>query len=86
VSLNTGLIRKTGKIPVLLAGADHDTIMPGDANALELSAWQENCRCDVSQFVLTDTGHAFMAHRSLPNGPRTSTPGCAHTPSEEDHS
>ena len=57
--------RRTGDIPVLLAAADHDGIMPGDANALELSAWQEQCGCDVSQFVLTDTGHAFMGHWSL---------------------
>jgi pimeloyl-ACP methyl ester carboxylesterase len=63
--LNTALIRRTGDIPVLLAGSDHDAIMPGNANALELSAWQEDCRCDVSQFILADTGHAFMGHRSL---------------------
>jgi len=62
---NTGLIERTGKIPVLLAGADHDAVMPANANALELSGWQENCRCDVSQFTLESTGHAFMAHRSL---------------------
>ncbi|MCK9894201.1 hypothetical protein [Frankia sp. AgB32] len=59
------LIPRTGAVPVLLAGADHDAIMPGQANALELSAWREHCGCDVSQFVLTDTGHAFQAHRSL---------------------
>jgi pimeloyl-ACP methyl ester carboxylesterase len=63
---NPGLIRRTGGIPVLLAGADHDGIMPANANALELSAWQETCGCPVSQFVLEDTGHAFMGHRSLP--------------------
>ena len=45
--------------------ADHDAIMPADANALERSGWQENCRCDASQFVLKDTGHAFMGHQSL---------------------
>lgn len=62
---NTALIQRTGKVPVLLAGADHDGIMPGAANALELSAWQEHCHCDVAQFVLRNTGHAFMAHTSL---------------------
>jgi hypothetical protein len=40
--------------------------MPGRANELELSAWQETCpKCGVSQFILTDTGHAFMFHRSM---------------------
>lgn len=63
---NNALIRQTGAIPVLLAGGDHDVIMPGDANALELSAWKGACGCDVSQFVLTDTAHAFMAHDTLP--------------------
>jgi hypothetical protein len=58
-------MQQTGRVPVLLAGADHDDIMPGAANSLELSAWQEHCRCDVSQFVLGDTCHAFMAHTSL---------------------
>ena len=62
---NATLIPRTGKVPVLLAGADHDGVMPGAANALELSAWKEKCGCDVSQFVLRRTGHAFMGHRSL---------------------
>jgi hypothetical protein len=61
---NATLIPQT-RIPVLLAGTDNDGVMPGEANTLELAAWQELCDCDVSQFVLTDTGHAFMAHRSL---------------------
>jgi hypothetical protein len=63
--MNQTLIPHTRKIPVLLAGADHDGIMPGDANALELSGWQEHCGCDVSQFIVKATGHAFMAHTSL---------------------
>jgi hypothetical protein len=62
---NTGLIAKTDDIPVLLAGADHDSIMPSDANALELSAWRENCACDVEQFIVKDTGHDFRGHTSL---------------------
>jgi hypothetical protein len=62
---NTALVQRTGNIPVLLADADHDAVMPGNANALELSAWQENCHCRVSQFSLKDTGHAFMGHPSL---------------------
>jgi pimeloyl-ACP methyl ester carboxylesterase len=63
--VNNVLIRRTGDIPVLLAGADHDAIMPGEANALELAAWKSNCGCDVSQFIVNETGHAFMAHESL---------------------
>lgn len=63
--LNNILIPQTGRIPVLLADADHDGVMPGQANALEFSAWKEQCGCDVSQFILTNTAHAFMAHRSL---------------------
>lgn len=62
---NQVFIRATGRVPVLLAGADHDSMMPGNANALELSAWRSACGCDVSAFVLSNTGHAFMAHRSL---------------------
>ncbi|HEV7750846.1 MAG TPA: alpha/beta fold hydrolase [Baekduia sp.] len=62
---NPAYIARTGDIPVLLAGADHDAIMPANANALELSAWQETCRCHVSQFILEDTGHSFMGHKSL---------------------
>jgi pimeloyl-ACP methyl ester carboxylesterase len=63
---NDKLIPKTGRIPILLAGADHDAVMPGKANALELSAWQEHCpKCDVSQFILKTTGHAFMFHKSM---------------------
>ena len=62
---NNSIITQTGDIPVLLAGADHDGVMPGDANALELSGWQETCNCDVTQFIVKDTGHAFMAHKSL---------------------
>jgi pimeloyl-ACP methyl ester carboxylesterase len=54
---NNVVIKQTGNIPVLLADADHDHIMPGNANELELSAWQENCGCDVSQFILKNTGH-----------------------------
>ena len=59
------VIPQTGDIPVLLADTDHDGVMPGQANALEYSAWRDHCGCDVTQFVLRNTGHAFMAHRSV---------------------
>ncbi|MGN6722699.1 MAG: alpha/beta hydrolase [Marmoricola sp.] len=65
ILMNLLFIPATGATPVLLADSDHDTMMPGDANTLELSAWRQNCRCDVSQFVLTNTGHSFMSHRSV---------------------
>lgn len=64
---NPKLIAQTGTIPVLLAGTDHDAVMPGNANMLEYSAWRERCSCDVSHFILNNTGHAFMAHQSLPS-------------------
>jgi hypothetical protein len=50
---------------VLLAAADHDAIMPANANALELSAWQEHCACHASQLILKNTGHFFMGHTSM---------------------
>jgi len=65
ILMNLISIRATGATPVLLAGSDHDTMMPGNANALELSAWRQSCGCKVAQFVLSNTGHSFMAHRSL---------------------
>lgn len=40
--------------------------MPQNANQLEYSAWKEHCRCDVSQFILHNTEHAFTASTTLP--------------------
>lgn len=66
LNVNPGLIRQTKSIPVLLADTAHDPIMPENANQLELSGWKENCGCRVSQFILPNTGHFFMGHRTLP--------------------
>lgn len=64
---NIPLIKQIGPtIPVLLTSGDHDVIVPpANANA-ELAFYQANCGCDVSQLILPNTGHLFMAHRSLP--------------------
>ncbi len=80
---NATLIPRTGAIPVLLAQADHDGIMPADAAALELSAWQERCGCDVSQLILRDTGHAFMGTTRSRASPPQLSAGCAATTSAE---
>lgn len=64
---NIPLIKQIGPgIPVLLTSGDHDVIVPPASAKAELAFYQANCGCDVSQLILPDTGHLFMAHKSLP--------------------
>jgi pimeloyl-ACP methyl ester carboxylesterase len=64
---NIPLIKQIGPgIPVLLTSGDHDVIVPPANAKADLAFYQANCGCDVSQLILPDTGHLFMAHRSLP--------------------
>jgi pimeloyl-ACP methyl ester carboxylesterase len=64
---NTALIRRIGpSIPVLLTSGDHDVIVPPATANADLAFYQGNCGCDVSQLILPNTGHLFMAHKSLP--------------------
>jgi pimeloyl-ACP methyl ester carboxylesterase len=63
---NALLIRRIGpRIPVLLTSGDNDGIVPPANARADFRYYQGNCGCDVSQLILPDTGHLFMAHRSL---------------------
>jgi pimeloyl-ACP methyl ester carboxylesterase len=53
-------------IPVLLTSGDHDTTDPPSTAAQDYAYYKANCGCDVEQLLLPDTGHLFMAHKSLP--------------------
>ena len=64
---NLALIKQIGpSIPVLLSSGDHDVIVPPATAKADLAFYRANCGCHVSQLILPDTGHLFMAHRSLP--------------------
>jgi pimeloyl-ACP methyl ester carboxylesterase len=64
---NMTLIKQIGpSIPVLLTSGDHDVIVPPATAKADLAFYRANCGCDVSQLILPNTGHLFMAHRSLP--------------------
>lgn len=52
-------------IPVLLTSGDHDTTAPPDVAKNDYDYYKANCGCDVTQWIVPDTGHLFMAHRSL---------------------
>jgi pimeloyl-ACP methyl ester carboxylesterase len=64
---NAQLIKQIGpRIPVLLTSGDHDGIVPPANAKADFDYYKANCGCDVSQLILPDTGHLFMAHKSLP--------------------
>jgi pimeloyl-ACP methyl ester carboxylesterase len=52
-------------IPVLLASGDHDTTAPPETARNDYEYYRANCGCDVTQWIVPDTGHLFMAHQSL---------------------
>ena len=63
---NTRLIGQIGPhTHVLLTSGDHDVIVSPANARKELRYYKAHCRCDVSQLILRDTGHLFMAHKSL---------------------
>jgi pimeloyl-ACP methyl ester carboxylesterase len=53
-------------IPVLLTSGEQDTTDPPASATADLAYYKAHCGCDVSQLLLPNTGHLFMAHRSLP--------------------
>lgn len=54
------------KIPVLLTSGQYDTTeTPADARK-DLAYYHAHCDCNVSQFIVPNAGHLFMAHKSLP--------------------
>jgi len=54
------------RIPVLLTSGAQDTTDPPQAAHNDFAYYRSHCHCNVSQYVLPNTGHLFMAHRSLP--------------------
>ena len=52
--------------PVLLTSGADDTTDPPQAAQNDFAYYRSHCQCSVSQFVLPNTGHLFVAHKSLP--------------------
>jgi pimeloyl-ACP methyl ester carboxylesterase len=64
---NLAAITRVGSgIPVLLAFEDRDFFFPMDKNAEEFEYWRAHCGCDVEWWTQQDTGHALIAHKSMP--------------------
>lgn len=53
-------------IPVLLSSGEEDTTDPPSSANADYSYYKSHCGCDVTQLLLPDTAHLFMAHQSLP--------------------
>ena len=53
-------------LPILLAWEDHDFFFTSDEMAAEHHYWLDHCGCDVQSWTQPDTGHAFIAHLSMP--------------------
>jgi pimeloyl-ACP methyl ester carboxylesterase len=54
------------RVPVLLTWGAEDPLFPPSIATLDYTAWTGVCNCSVSRLELPQTGHLFMAHRSLP--------------------
>ena len=64
---NAAYIPKIGpRIPVLLTSGADDTTDPPQAAQSDFAYYRSQCQCSVSQYALPNTGHLFMAHKSLP--------------------
>ena len=53
-------------LPVLLAWEDHDFFFSDDRQGAETQYWTTYCGCDVQSWTEAATGHAFIAHLSMP--------------------
>ena len=63
---NDAAIKQIGpSTAVLLASGDHDTTAPPSNARADYDFYKANCGCDVTQLIIKDTAHLFMAHRSL---------------------
>jgi pimeloyl-ACP methyl ester carboxylesterase len=51
--------------PVLLASGDHDTTAPPPDARADFDYYKANCNCDVSQYLIPDSGHLYQVHASL---------------------
>lgn len=64
---NLAAISRVGPdIPVLLAFADRDFFFSANDYANEVGYWKAHCGCDVESWTQQATGHALIAHRSMP--------------------
>lgn len=63
-------------VPVMLVLGDRDTDFPGavrpsselrDVQTPEIAFWQANCGCDFTPFVMANTGHDTILHRTMPD-------------------
>lgn len=57
-------IDRGGPAPHLITYGDHDVLGPGNEHR-DFLYWRSHCHCVVSEYVQPDSGHLFMAHRSL---------------------
>jgi hypothetical protein len=65
---NANYIPKIGpRIPVLLTSGAEDTTDPPKAADQDYAYYRSHCHCSVAQYVVPNTGHLFMAHKSLPS-------------------
>jgi pimeloyl-ACP methyl ester carboxylesterase len=64
---NDQFIKTTGNIPVLLTYGDHDAAFPPNTAQADYQYWITNCGgCDVTEWYEPNSGHLFMAHKSMP--------------------
>lgn len=54
-------------IPVLLTSGEQDTTDPPSSANADYAYYKAHCGCDVTQLLLSNTGHLFMVHESLPS-------------------
>ncbi|MGZ4184797.1 MAG: alpha/beta fold hydrolase [Solirubrobacteraceae bacterium] len=65
---NATYIPKIGpRIPVLLTSGAQDTTDPPNAADQDYAYYRSHCHCSVARYVVPNTGHLFMAHKSLPS-------------------
>src|SRR5256885_8631517 len=54
-------------IPVLLPSGDHASTAPPSVAKADYDYYKGHCGCDVTQWIVPDTAHLFMVHKSLPS-------------------
>ena len=54
-------------IPVLLTSGDHDSTAPPSVAKADYDYYKAHCGCDVTQWIVPNTAHLFMVHKSLPS-------------------
>ncbi|GAC1467592.1 MAG: hypothetical protein PVS3B3_20590 [Ktedonobacteraceae bacterium] len=64
---NNQFIKTTGSTPVLLTYGDHDAAFPPSTTQADYQYWRTNCPgCDLTEWYEPNSGHLFMAHKSMP--------------------